>query len=508
MVALVCAVEGSAAAQALRFQVTNAAGGGPVPCQLVYVAHRGTGRAALVDGNRGRRVGDSVIANNRIFSATGSGRVPLPPGSYDLWIGRGPEWTLEYRQIQVVRGADTVVEARLDHVVDTGAWVSADFHVHAAPSGDSVTSLDARAVQAAAVGLDVLSSGDHNKITDYGPAIGARALDRWLAAVRGYELTTQRWGHFSVFPLPASAAGKAHVDLPVPGPSANGFFRQLRALDPEMVVIVNHPLSHDDSYFRNGGLDLEYQRGRPGFSFDFDAIEILNGYNWGNYKQLPRHLRLWFDLLDQGYLVAGVGSSDSHDLRSNRGLAGYPRTWLMVPDDRPDGVTTAMISRALKAGHATASTGPFLQIALDGKVSGDVVTLRDGRGRLSIDVQAAPWVSVARVTVFVDGQVTKVYPVAPSRAVRRFQIDHQLELTRDAHIVVQADGDRPLPPIAGEPGAPIPSVAVANPIFIDVDGNGRFDPSRRRPQSAVARWGRKKPPTAGATVHVPGAPAK
>jgi hypothetical protein len=352
-----------------------------------------------------------------------------------------------------------------------------------------VIPLDARAVQAAAVGLDFLSSGDHNHITDYGPTIAARKLSDWLASGRGYELTTQRWGHFSVFPLPATAAGRRHHELPVRGPSAQRFFAGLRAIDPDMVVMVNHPLSRQDSYFRNGGLDLELARGRAGFSFAFDAMEILNGYEPGNYRQLNGHLRLWFDLLDHGHMVTAVGNSDSHELRSRRGLAGYPRNWVQVDDDRPAALTGAHIARGVKSRRVVTSTGPFLWVGLERGMAGDLVRLPGGRGRLVILVQAAPWVSVARVVVYVDGGLDRLYQVPASREVTRFHVAHELALARDAHVVVRVDGDRPLPPIAGDADAPIPSMAVANPIYVDVDGNGRFDPSRRRPLSPVARSG-------------------
>ncbi|HTM19625.1 MAG TPA: CehA/McbA family metallohydrolase [Kofleriaceae bacterium] len=493
---LVCVLQATAAAapgSGLRFRVSDAATGGPLPCQLVYTATPGTGtpRLALVGHNVGRRIGDAVVANNRIFSATGSGAVPIPPGTYDLWIGRGPEWTLVWRRIRVTAGAETAVDTALEHVVDTGAWASADFHVHATPSGDSVTSLEARALQAASVGLDVLFSSDHNRVTDYGATIAGRGLGPWLGSGRGYELTTQWWGHLGVFPLPASAAGKHHDDLGAPGPSARRMIEQLRAQMPDLVVMVNHPLSLSDSYFRNGGLQLDEQRGRPGFTFDFDGFELINGYNPGNYREVPALMRLWFDLIEQGHLAAAVGNSDSHDLSSARGLAGYPRNWISVDDDHPDRVTPADIARGIKARHVMTSTGPFLQVSAAGKIAGDLVPAEGGRVSVSIDVQAAPWVSVARVTVFVDGAPAAVYSVAPSREVHRFHVDHEVTATRDAYVVVRVDGDRPLPPIAGEARAPIPSLAVANPLFLDVDGNGRFDPAHRRPISPVARSGRR-----------------
>jgi len=488
-----------AGATELAFRVHDAATGDTMPCELVLVAAPRTRPLVLRKRNPGRFFGDAVLAGSRVFSASGSGRVPVPPGTYDVWVGRGPEWTAERRRIELHRGETASIEVDLAHVVDTSGWVSTDFHVHAAPSRDSVIPLDGRAMQAAAVGLDFLIGGDHNHVTDYGPVIARRSLGAWLGHGLGYELTTQRWGHFGVFPLPAAAAGKMHDKLPIRGPGAGQFFEQLRAWEPDAIVIVHHPLSLTDSYFRVGGLDLAHHRGRRGFSFGFDAVEIVNGYSSSNYRQLRDTLRLWFDLIDQGYRVTGVGDSDSHDLRARRGLAGFPRTWVQVADDRPAEVTPGAIAAGVKAGHALVSTGPFVRVSIGEAVAGDLVRARGGRVRLAIDVQAAPWVPVARVSVYVDGRLDRTYPVAPTTGVTRFRAEHPLALARDAYVVVVVEGDRPLPPLAGEPHSEIPALAVTNPIYLDVDGNGVFDPSMRRPLSPVSRsvgW-----PAAGRLAH-------
>ena len=61
----------------------------------------------------------------------------VPVGTYDVTVSRGPEWDIfTVRRLKLTsRGA--VVTARLNHVVDTHDWLSADFHVHAARSPDS-----------------------------------------------------------------------------------------------------------------------------------------------------------------------------------------------------------------------------------------------------------------------------------------------------------------------------------------------------------------------------------
>jgi hypothetical protein len=57
-----------------------------------------------------------------------------------------------------------------------------------------------------------------------------------------------------------------------------------------------------------------------------------------------------------------------------------------------------------------------------------------------------------------------------------FEREIPLKLTRDAHVIVIATGEKSqLGPFHGPYAAQAPT-AISNPIFVDIDGNG-FDPS-------------------------------
>ena len=44
--------------------------------------------------------------------------------------------------------------------------------------------------------------------------------------------------------------------------------------------------------------------------------------------------RDWFALLNHGYRITAVGSSDGHDV--SRYIVGQGRTYIACPDERPD----------------------------------------------------------------------------------------------------------------------------------------------------------------------------
>ena len=83
--------------------------------------------------------------------------------------------------------------------------------------------------------------------------------------------------------------------------------------------------------------------------------------------------------------------------------------------------------------------------------------------------------------VFVNGRADetmnftrKTTPEKFSDRTVRFDATMELSLTADAHVIVAAIGEGlELGPVMGPNyGGKLPPVAVANPIFIDVDGGG------------------------------------
>jgi len=76
-----------------------------------------------------------------------------------------------------------------------------------------------------------------------------------------------------------------------------------------------------------------------------------------------------------------------------------------------------------------------------------------------------------------------VLPVeAAPGSVRRLVRDLRLELAEDAFIVVEVMGTGSLYPVvqqrsrSGLQADAVTPYALTNPVFVDVDGNGRFDP--------------------------------
>ena len=462
----------------LSFDVSDAATGLPIPCKLTFVGVEGTPRPIFTHNDIGRPEGELAIsAFDRVFSAAGSEEIRVPFGTYDIYVSRGPEWDVSVHR-RVKMGPEGVkILAKLRHVVDTTGWLSADFHVHAAPSPDSIVPLSHRILEFVADGIDMIVSTDHNVVTDYAPTIRQLGLGALITSARGDELTTNGWGHYGAFPLPQDTARAGQGAVLVHGHNAKEIFANVRAHAPEAVIDVHHPrIDPGVGYFIVGEFDPHSDRaGRPGFSFDFDALEVLNGYQDPARKSVDRTIDDWLGLLNHGHIVTATGNSDTHHLTYNMG--GYPRNYVRVRDDRPEHVTPGEVATAVKNHQAFFTTGPFVRFRSGKGDMGDLVPAPGGKATVDIEVDAAPWISVSRVILYVSGKEAWRWAVPESQDVVRFRIHHEINLPTDGYAVVRVDGDKIMAPVVGDNRTfGVYPLALTNPIFFDVNGNGRYDP--------------------------------
>jgi hypothetical protein len=84
----------------------------------------------------------------------------------------------------------------------------------------------------------------------------------------------------------------------------------------------------------------------------------------------------------------------------------------------------------------------------------------------------------------VNGAEAKRWDVGASTERIRFREVFDVTVQRDAYVVVRVDGDRPLAPVVGDTRRfEVRPLALTNPVFLDVDGNGQYDsppiPARR-----------------------------
>ncbi|HEY4181108.1 MAG TPA: CehA/McbA family metallohydrolase [Kofleriaceae bacterium] len=450
--------------------------GHPVPARLTFVAVGKTRRPAFTHGKNGD-VGlaqpGAYLAFDRAFTI-GDAALTIPGGTYDVWISHGPEWDVAMERIEVDPESPMQLDATLHHVVDTTGWISGDFHVHAEKSFDSKVPMAARLHQFVADGVGLIVGTDHDTVSDYAPVAAELGVSDQIITVRGDEITAHDWGHFGAFPLEGYTQSEA---MELAGEVPLKMFRNLRARQPGGVIDIHHPRLEQGriGYFHLGKLDTKTMTGRPGFSMDFDAVEVLNGYQDPDRKSVDAVMADWFSFLRRGKHVTATGNSDSHHLTFN--LGGYPRNYCRLDNPRDP----LALAAAVKAGHCYLTTGPIVDVTAvtPEKVVGigDLVSTNKQPLALHVVVKAPAWMHVDRVVILVDG-VPLLHQPIHGKPPLRFDQTFKIPISRDTFVVVRVDGDHPMAPVIGDGAAfRVFPLAITNPIWVDVDGDGKVTPS-------------------------------
>ncbi len=413
------------------------------------------------------------INSNMAFTLRGSARVSVPAGKYRVTATHGPEYSLYDASVEIAAGRGATVRASLTRELSIDDAVGCDLHLHQAPSFDSEVSLEDRLTSLLADGIGFAAATDHNVVTDYAPTLAKLAPDAKLATVPGVEITTQRWGHFNAFPY---ALGPPP---PTRDRSPAQIFSQVRADAPGALIQINHPRMGDIGYFNQGELDLTTGAAKAGFSYEFDTVEVFNGFDLGNPGAVTRSLESWYGLLNAGWRFTAVGNSDSHKLTGQ--YAGYPRTYVRV-DLKGAAPLHERVTQALKRGAAWVTNGPRLDVTLDGAQIGDQVQLKPD-SKLHVEIQTASFISVSSVEIVLNGERFLEQKLAMPLRGKSLSLDFPLAPPRDSWVVVLVRGTEPLDAIL--PRVDAKPLAFSNPIFIDADGDGSFSAPSRQVRAGV-----------------------
>ncbi len=407
------------------------------------------------------------------FIWTGNGTIEseLLPGKYQALATSGIERNAKSFRFEIASGATRVLQAELKRVVPTPGFISADLHLHQAPSVDADISLENRVVSVAAEGLELAVATDHYTVTDLAPTIAylheRGILSSPLASIAGSEVSTlgnNRFGHFNVFPLDQGESVRYRDVTP------SELFADARQKSPNGVVQVNHPRWDAKlGYFTHFGLTLDTAEPRePGYDPNFDTLEVYNGDDARDVNLVLPPLMDWIHLLGRGHRYTATGSSDSHNLAFLD--PGVPRTYIRHGagnDDATDvQAPTSAVLAALKAGHVIVSSGPFIEASVQGKGPGETARGVGAYAELKLRVRAAPWVSASKLEVFQGGSAKLVHSaqIWPSQKPVRYDALLSIPVEKPTFLIVVVRGDVPLPNVARDTTLPF---AFTNPIWIE-----------------------------------------
>ncbi|MCA9676140.1 MAG: PHP domain-containing protein, partial [Myxococcales bacterium] len=374
-------------------------------------------------------------ACNRVLVDPAGATVEVPAGTYDVYATAGPDHTLARQAGVTITGGETTTLAFTLSALDVvpAGWLTADLHVHGRASFDSSIPDPDRVRSFVAAGVQVIAATDHDFVRDYAETVADLGVGDRVRVMGGVE-TTQLipWldipdedlprviGHFNfwpIVPVPGQPRGGAPWDeLVEPG---SLFDRMAPLVGPDGLMMLNHPWDEPQS-----GRDLGYLRaiefdprrpipdtvdgsrngallrvpGGGHRNIDWNVIEVQNG---AGVDELVKTRPLWWSLISQGFVTAGVANSDSHGLTD--ASLGWGRTLVETGGDLA-GFDVDGFDRAVRDGKTTGGSGVVVLIEV-GPAAGPrrgpgLTPYRPSAGDVvAIEVRAAPWIPVDEVRV-------------------------------------------------------------------------------------------------------------
>ncbi len=379
--------------------------------------------------------------------ANGVASFDLEPGTYQLYVSRGSEYSLFETPLEVAAGQSVQVEAQIAHVLDTRGFVSSDFHVHGIHSADSRVSHRDRVFQFAGEGVDNIIMTDHHVHTDLNPRIAELGFTDFVRATVGEEITTWDYGHYNAYPMtidPTRPSGGS-TDWAREAPPGRDFPEHgAYSLSPQELhdLAVNGPrstadttiqINHITDHFQPLRLDttlvpprslvpaerrlqLRLEPSDDNLFFHFAALELWNGAGRNDQSTfLNTRMGVWFNLLNQGLLCTAIADTDTHGF-ADLGTAGA-RSWTAAPTDSPAAIDGGQVARQVNAGRLIGGQGVFVQTRLratddamqvaDLTLAGSTLLSVANRAvELEIDVQAPLWAEYDRIDIYANAETT------------------------------------------------------------------------------------------------------
>ena len=450
---------------------TLGADGEPMGTRIHLTASDGKHYTPADEYSRISRAGD------HIFHHAGSFQVELPPGNAHMTIVRGFEHVPQEFDVSIVAGEDVRMSVQLAEISDLSdeGWYSGSTHVHMNYAGNLHNTLENLMMMSEAEDQDVVAeqiANKDNRILDHQffvPGGGAHPLSRPdMVLVVGQEYRPPFYGHVFMFGMTDHlispyTTGYEQTAIESLYPSNTDMFRKAKRQGATTGYV--HSGYSGDPLEGNLG-------GAKGFIVDA-ALEAADAVEWSTPQDgYPPLYAVW----SNGLRATVVGGEDSISNLQATPLLGSIRTYVRTPDGQ---LSMEGWFEGMRAGNAFVSSGPLLDVTVDGRISGEELELGSGGGEVTVAIRAWGVVPMRSAVIVMNGEVVEEIPFEGDRLSLDVERTVRVERSSWIHVRVQGDpGDRsPL-----DTSYPL---ALTNPVWVTVGGA----PVRSRSAADYAlRW--------------------
>ena len=413
-----------------------------------------------------------------MFHHAGEFRVEVPAGALTMDIVKGFEFWPVREEVEIEAGGVTQLTVELQPMTDMAAkgWYSGSTHVHMNYAGNLHNTLENLMMMSEAEDQDIVLeqvANKDNRILDYQhfvPGGGAHPLstkDRVL--VVGQEYRPPFYGHVFMFglrdhlisPFTTGYEGTAIESL---YPSNTDMFRKAKAQGATVGYV---------HAFGGSGDPLEGSLGgAKGYMVDA-ALGTTDAVEWANAGRAGFHP--WYATLNNGLTATAVGGEDSISNLQRSKLVGSVRTYVYTGGK---GLTMEAWLAGLRNGNAFVSTGPLVELTVNGRIPGEEVELASS-GTVELQGRVRSITPLDKAFVIFNGEVVEEIPFTGERRELDLSRSYPVSGSGWFHLRVEGRNEERFPLDANF------ALGFTNPVWVTVAGQ----PVRNRASAEYSiRW--------------------
>lgn len=438
--------------QWLRVRILDRTTGKPTPARLHMAGPAGDyiapyGHHERINANWFEDYGADVVAGKRNWAyVDGDFHTELPVGDVYVEIFKGFEYEPVRHKVTIEPGQKQV-DVTIDRWIDLRrhGWVTADTHVHFISPHTAWLEGQAEGVNV----VNLLASQWGRLFTNVGDYIGrANIVENDTIVYVGTENRNHMLGHMSML----GTQGQPVYPMCTGGPSESYLG------DPDLVMLAEWAAENR----RKGGVVI-----RPHFPYcghTEDPVPILKGLvdgleigdpHAGNFATQE-----WYRYLNCGYRVAVVGGTDKMGAYC---ALGWQRTYARMDLQQP--LTYENWGAAVRAGRTLSTTGPLLQLEVDGHEIGDTIRMGSTGGTVEVRASARGYMLLGRLELVYNGNV--IASAVSTKGARLLAIAEKATVPGSGWLAVRC---------VGLPGSPAGyACAHSSPVYVTCGDARAFD---------------------------------
>jgi len=360
--------------------------------------------------------GDLKLGNTQYAYVDGTFQIELPVGDVYVEIFKGFEYQPLRKRLTIAPGQRELT-LKLARPLNWRAhgWVTADTHVHFI--SPQTAWLEGQAEGVNLINLLASQWGDlYTNVADITGEVSGVSTDDTVVYV-GTENRQHLLGHISllgvqgepIYPMTTAGPGESYLGDPVLS-SMSEWANRARERDG-LVVIPHFPNPYTEAV-------AEIVLGKV------DAVELKYFTPTIDFFGLHE----WYRFLNNGYRVAAVGGTD----KMSAGIpVGGVRTYALLQDEFSFGTW----ADAVRGGRTFTTSGPLIDVRVEGKHPGDELKLPAGGGTLTVEAWVESVLPFHELQLVCNGAVVATQTV--SKGEKSCRISQEVKLSGSGWIAAR-----------------------------------------------------------------------